>query len=107
MNLRRRTLKAVYVSHPSAAQGSFGGIGWAYAPSHQRVMGCLQPQSGQMTSARSGDLSKEKMTLLLPLSCDIAPGDGIGFAQDQCIFRVTHCARYPLHVCAALERLIP
>ncbi|MBR5232344.1 MAG: hypothetical protein IKW00_08905 [Clostridia bacterium] len=107
MNLRRRTLKTVYISRPSAKQGSFGGIGWAYEPSHQTVMGCLQPQGGQISDVKSGMIAQEKMTLLLPLSCDIKPGDGVGFAKDQCIFRATHCARYPLHVCALLERLLP
>jgi len=107
VNLRRRSLKKVYIARPAALKGSFGGVGWAYAPSHQSVMGCLQPQSGQLTDAKGGMLGKEKYALLLPLTCDVKQGDGIGFSENQCIFRVTHAARYPLHICLQLERLPP
>ena len=107
MNLRRRTLKPLYIAHPAAEQGSFGGVGMRFQPSHQSALGCLQPQSGQLKDNASGVLRTEKMTLLLPLSCDVSPGDGIGFTPDQCVFRVTSCARYPMHLCLQLERILP
>ena len=104
MNLRFRTAVTAYIARPAPAAGSMGGVGESFAAAHQAIAGRLLPQSGALNALAAGAHVQETLSLLLPIEADILPGDGVGLAEGDFPYRVLHVARYPLHVCAQLER---
>lgn len=104
MNLRFPTASTVYIARPAPATGGMGGVGEAFAKAHQAMTGRLLPQSGALKAHAAGVHAQETLSLLLPTEADILPGDGVGLAEGDFPYRVLHVARYPLHVCAQLER---
>lgn len=104
MTLRRRTKTPVYIARPEPSVGSMGGAGEDFAAAHQEISGHLLPASGTLKAHAAGAHVQQTLTLLLPPEADIRPGDGVGLAADDFSYRVLRCDRYPLHVCAQLER---
>lgn len=103
MNLRRHTRQRVYIAHPAPVPGSMGGVHEAFAAPHQTLYGLFLPASATLKPHAAGLHAKASFTLLLPPAADIRPGDGVGTAPQELIYRVTRCDRYPLHLCAHLE----
>ena len=103
MNLRRRTAVQVFIARPAPITGSVGGVNESFAAAHQAIAGHLLPADGALKAHAAGEHSRETLTLLLPPGADILPGDGVGLKRDDFPWRVTACARFPLHICAHLE----
>lgn len=104
MNLRRRTARQVYIARPAPAAGSMGSVCEAFSAAHQVISGLLLPASGTLKAQAPGTQIEQTLSLLLPPAADIRPGDGVGLTAHDFAYRVLRCDRYPLHVCAILER---
>lgn len=103
MNLRRRTIKRVYIARPQPVPGSMGGMREDFAAPHQVMEGHLLPSASSLKPHTAGLHAKESCLLLLSPAADIRVGDGVGFAQEAIAYRVTRCDRYSLHLCVHLE----
>lgn len=103
MNLRRRTCVQVYIARPAPITGGLGGVEKSFAQAHQAALGHLLPADGTLKAHAAGLHAQQTLTLLLPPDADIRPGDGVGLQDGDFAYRVTQCARYPLHLCAQLE----
>jgi len=104
VNLQRRFSRTVFISRPVAAQGNLGGVGEGYAAPHLSIRGRLVPRDDLISARRAGLTQAQHLKLILPRHADLLPGDGVRIAGSSEGYRCISCERYPLHLCAVIER---
>lgn len=109
MRPRFRTQCSVLIARPLPVTDALGGVKEAFSPTRLAAKGFAAPDGGSLPFAMPGMQTRETRALILPLSADIRPRDGVWLedAGPAPAWRCVQVQHYPLHVRAVLERRLP
>lgn len=107
MNLHHRFSVPVRIARPLPVPDALGSVREGFAAPHQALSARILPGEGTLSPAQPGLVIRGQLTLLLPCTADIAPGDGVWIDRDDKPHRCLSVRRYPLHTQVSVERIAP